>query len=50
MALFRVSGQAVTRSDLPAASVERYSGVEPMQLAGAALLRLAWQDRDRLLA
>jgi len=33
-----------------AASVERYADVEPMQPAGAALLRLAWQHRDRLLA
>jgi hypothetical protein len=31
-------------------NVERYAGVEPMQPAGAALLRLAWQHRDTLLA
>jgi hypothetical protein len=32
-----------------AATVERYSTAEPMQPAGAALLRLAWQHRDALL-
>jgi hypothetical protein len=31
-------------------NVERFAGVEPMQPAGAALLRLAWQHRDTLLA
>ena len=31
-------------------NVERFAGVEPMQPAGAALLRLAWQHRDALLA
>ncbi len=33
-----------------AANVERFGGTEPMQAAGAALLRLAWQHRDTLLA
>ena len=31
-------------------NVERFAGGEPMQPAGAALLRLAWQHRDALLA
>ena len=31
-------------------NVERYAGTEPMQPAGAALLRMAWQHRDHLLA
>jgi hypothetical protein len=31
-------------------NVERYAGAEPMQPAGAALLRLAWQHCDTLLA
>lgn len=33
-----------------AASVARFTTAEPMQPAGAALLRLAWQHRDTLLA
>jgi hypothetical protein len=33
-----------------AANIERYGGAEPMQPAGAALLRLAWRHRDALLA
>jgi hypothetical protein len=33
-----------------AAIVERFGTTEPMQAAGAALLRLAWQHRDTLLA
>jgi hypothetical protein len=33
-----------------AASVDRYSLREPMQPAGAALLRTAWQHRALLLA
>ena len=33
-----------------AANIERFTTVEPMQPAGAALLRLAWQHRDTLLA
>jgi hypothetical protein len=32
-----------------AATVKRYSTAEPMQPAGAALLRLAWRHRDTLL-
>ncbi len=31
-------------------NIERYADGEPMQPAGAALLRLAWQHRDTLLA
>jgi hypothetical protein len=31
-------------------TVERYAGAEPMQPAGAALLRLAWRHRDALWA
>jgi hypothetical protein len=33
-----------------AAMVDRFGTTEPMQAAGAALLRLAWQHRDTLLA
>ncbi len=33
-----------------AAIVERFGTTEPMQAAGAALLRIAWQHRDTLLA
>jgi hypothetical protein len=33
-----------------AATVERFTTSEPMQPAGAALLRLAWRHRDTLLA
>jgi hypothetical protein len=33
-----------------AASVERFTAAEPMQAAGAALLRTAWRHRDTLLA
>jgi hypothetical protein len=33
-----------------AASVERFTAAEPMQAAGAALLRTAWSHRDTLLA
>jgi hypothetical protein len=33
-----------------AATVERFTTAEPMQAAGAALLRLAWRHRDLLLA
>ncbi len=33
-----------------AASVERFTDGEPMQAAGAALLRTAWRHRDTLLA
>ena len=32
-----------------AATVERFTTAEPMQAAGAALLRLAWRHRDALL-
>jgi hypothetical protein len=32
-----------------AASVERFTAAEPMQAAGAALLRTAWRHRDTLL-
>jgi hypothetical protein len=32
------------------ANIERFGGKEPMQPAGAALLRLAWRHRDALLA
>ncbi|WP_322759095.1 transcriptional regulator [Frankia sp. Cr2] len=52
-------GQVIgTRSDgsgavrgipFTAETVERYAGTEPMQPAGAALLRLAWRHRDVLL-
>jgi hypothetical protein len=31
-------------------TVERYAGAEPMQPAGAALLRIAWQHRRTLLS
>ncbi len=33
-----------------AANVERFAAAEPMQAAGAALLRTAWRHRDTLLA
>jgi hypothetical protein len=33
-----------------AQTVERYAGAEPMQAAGASLLRLAWRHRSTLLA
>jgi hypothetical protein len=33
-----------------AANIDRFTSAEPMQPAGAALLRIAWQHRDTLLA
>ena len=49
-----VAGQdpAGATAGLPftAASVERFAAAEPMQSAGAALLRTAWEHRDTLLA
>jgi len=46
------SGAAGAAAGVPfrAPTVERFGTTEPMQPAGAALLRLAWKHRDTLLA
>jgi hypothetical protein len=41
---------ATTGLPFTAAAVERFTTDEPMQSAGAALLRTAWEHRDALLA
>jgi hypothetical protein len=41
---------ATTGLPFTAAAVERFTTAEPMQSAGAALLRTAWDHRDTLLA
>jgi hypothetical protein len=41
---------ATTGLPFTAAAVERFTTDEPMQSAGAALLRTAWDHRDTLLA
>jgi hypothetical protein len=47
----RVAGLTRAAAGVPfqASSVERFGTTEPMQPAGAALLRLAWEHRDTLL-
>ncbi len=43
-------GRLIRRVDFTAAEIERYTEHEPMQAAGAAQLRLAWQVREHLIS
>ena len=46
----QVLGQDTRGFAFTTGNIERFAGREPMQAAGAALLTLAWQHRDRLTA
>jgi hypothetical protein len=43
-------GRLLAAQEFEAGVVERFAAREPMQAAGAAILRLAWRYRDHLLA
>jgi hypothetical protein len=43
-------GRLLAAQEFDAGVVERFAAREPMQAAGAAILRLAWRYRDHLLA
>jgi hypothetical protein len=45
-----IEGSITPAVPFTAQTVERYAGAEPMQAAGAGLLRLAWRHRSILLA